>query len=71
MEKAIGELAAGVGHLVRLLWVLVGWVPVAAGPALVLYGTWLIYHPACYILAGLAICTLTLAQSNPRRGRGR
>jgi len=56
---------------VRLLVVLVGWVPAVVGPTLVLYGTYMLSHAACYILAGLAICVLTFARANPRRGRHR
>lgn len=71
MERVVGDIAAGAGHLIRALVVLAGWVPVAAGPALVLYGTYMLSHAACYILAGLAVCVLTFARANPRRGRHR
>ncbi len=71
MERAVGDAAAAIGYLVRLLYVLIGWVPVVAGPALVLYGTYLLSPAACYILAGLAICVLTLSRANPKRGRRR
>lgn len=69
MNDAIGTVAAATGYLLRALLYLLGWVPVAAGPALVLWGTWQIYPPAAYILAGLTISVLTLQRATPRRVR--
>lgn len=68
MDRVVLVTAGAAGHALRLVLVLLSWL---AGPALVLYGTWLVYHPACYILAGLAICTLTYGQANPRGERAR
>ncbi len=69
MNEAIGVAAAATGHVLRVLLYLLGWVPVAAGPSLVLWGTWQIYPPAAYILAGLTISVLTLWRANPRSVR--
>ena len=66
MNEAIGAVAAAVGHLLRVLWHLLGWVPVVAGPSLVLWGTWQIYPPATYILGGLVVSLLTFRRATPR-----
>lgn len=71
MDRVIMATAGAAGLIVRAVLLLLGWVPVVSGPALVLYGTWQIYHPACYILAGVAISALTFVQANPRRERAR
>jgi hypothetical protein len=67
VNEAIGAAAAATGYALRVVLYLLGWVPVVAGPLLVLWGTWQIYPPAMYILAGLAICVLTLLRANPGR----
>lgn len=69
MNEAIGGVAAVTGHALRVLLYLLGWVPVAAGPLLVLWGTWQIYPPSACILAGLTISVLTLWRANPRSVR--
>lgn len=69
MNEVVGSVAAAAGYTVRIvLWVL-GWVPPVAGPLLVLWGTWQIYPPAAYILAGLTICLLTVRRATPRSVR--
>lgn len=69
MNQAIGAAAAGLGYAIRALLYLLGWVPVVAGPLLVLGGTWAIYPPAACILAGLTISLLTFWRANTRSVR--
>ena len=69
MNEAIGVAATATGHALRAVLYLLGWIPAAAGPFLVLWGTWLIYPPACYILAGLVVSVLTLWRANTRSVR--
>lgn len=71
MERAIGEVAAAAGYVLRVLVVLVSWVPATAGPLLVLYGTYQYSPPACYILAGTAVSLLTFVRPNRRGARSR
>jgi hypothetical protein len=67
MERMVGETAAAIGYVLRVLvWVL-SQLPAIAGPLLVLWGTWAIYPPAAYILAGAAICLVTYGRPNRRR----
>ena len=69
MNQAIGTAAAVTGHALRVLLYLLGWVPAVAGPSLVLWGTWQIYPPAAYILAGVAVSLLTFWRANTRSVR--
>jgi len=69
VNEAIGAAAEVVGYALRAVLYLLGWVPVVAGPLLVLGGTWMIYPPACYILAGLMISVLTFWRANSRSVR--
>lgn len=71
MEQVVGGVAAGVGYVVRLVVVLGTWVPVAAGPALILYGTYQYSPPASYILAGVAVSVLTFVRPNRKGARRR
>jgi hypothetical protein len=71
MERVVGDVAAGVGYVARVLIVLATWVPVAAGPSLVLYGTYQYSPPAAYILAGLAVSVLTFVRPNRKGARPR
>jgi hypothetical protein len=66
VNEAIGVAAAATGYTLRVLLYLLGWVPPIAGPLLVLWGTWQIYPPSSYILAGLVICVLTFRRATPR-----
>jgi len=69
MVEVVGTVAAAAGYVLRALLYLLGWVPVVAGPLLVFGGTWMVYPPACYILAGLAISVLTFWRANSRSVR--
>ncbi len=71
MERVIGEVAAGVGYATRVLVFLISWIPVVAGPFLVLYGTYQYSPPAAYILAGLLVSVLTFVRPNRKGARRR
>lgn len=71
MERVVGDVAAGVGYALRVLAVLLSWVPVVAGPALILYGTYRYSPPASYILAGVAVSVLTFVRPNRKGARRR
>lgn len=71
METVVNGVAAGAGYALRVLVVLVSWIPVAAGPSLVLYGTYQYSPPACYILAGVAVSVLTFVRPNRKGARRR
>lgn len=53
MVQAVGQVAALFGHVVRFVLLLVSAIPYAAGPLLIIYGAWSIYHPAGIIVAGV------------------
>jgi hypothetical protein len=69
VNEVIGTVAAATGYVLRALLYLLGWVPAVAGPSLVLWGTWQICPPACYILGGLVVSVLTLQRANTRSVR--
>lgn len=72
MQQTVGVIASGVGHAVRLLLAFLSWVPVVAGPALILYGIQCFSRPAAYIAAGLFLSVGYLrASAKPKRGRGK
>lgn len=71
MEQTIGMAATAAGLVLRVLVVLGSWIPVAAGPALVLYGTYQYSPPASYILAGVAVSVLTFVRPNRKGARRR
>ncbi len=67
MERVVIGVAAGAGYALRILIVLLSWVPATAALALVLYGTWLIYVPASFILAGVLVGGLTMRRGAVRK----
>lgn len=55
VEKAVGNVAAGLGHLARWARSVVPVIPGVAAPVVALYGIWQIYQPAAWIVAGLVL----------------
>lgn len=51
----VGAIAAGLGFVVRLLASIVRALPGIVGPMVVVYGVWLVYEPAGWVVAGLVI----------------
>lgn len=66
MVRAIEVGATLAGYLARILLYLVNLLPVVMAPILVIYGAFLIYKPAGYIVTGLI---LFLVNSRPKDRR--
>ena len=66
MVRAIEVGATLAGYLVRTLLYIVNVVVAAAPFLLIIYGTWLIYQPASYVVTGLI---LFLLNSRPKDRR--
>lgn len=49
----IEAVAAGLGHLARLVLLTLRFAIYVSGPLLVIYGAYLIYPPAAFIVTGL------------------
>ena len=72
MERAVGEIAAGAGYLLRAVLWLLDTLRDAFGPLLVFWGVWQLSHPWAYIFAGGFMMAVTLWRGQaPRRGRRR
>jgi hypothetical protein len=63
----VGAIAAGLGFTVRLLASLLRAAPGVVGPVIAIYGVWLVYRPAGYIVAGLVVWAVDIVASVPPR----
>lgn len=65
----VETVAAGLGHLIRLLLILLRMLPGIIGPITAITGVWMLNHPAAYILAGLVLWAADLRIGSIRPGR--
>jgi len=69
----VEAIAAGLGHLLRLLWVGLRSLPGVAGPVVAIAGVWLIadipvWHALAIVLAGIVLVVADL-RIGPRGDR--
>lgn len=61
----VGTVAAGLGYLIRGLLSFLRTLPGIVGPVVLVYGFWLIYEPAGWIVGGLALWAFDILTSRP------